>query len=42
MDMHAIRYIQRIIKDTVTPSWINSVPSNSGYGENAAGTIKAD
>jgi hypothetical protein len=38
--MHTIRYIQRVIKDTVTPSWINSVPSN--YGENAAGTIKAD
>jgi hypothetical protein len=40
MDMHTIQYIQHVIKDTVTPSWINSVPSN--YGENAAGTIKAD
>jgi hypothetical protein len=39
-DMHTIQYIQRVIKDTVTPSWINSVPSN--YGENNAGTIKAD
>jgi hypothetical protein len=39
-DIHTIRYIQCVIKDTVTPSWINLVPSN--YGENAAGTIKAD
>lgn len=39
-DMKTIQYIQYVIKNTVTPSWINSVPSN--YGENAAGTIKAD
>ena len=38
--MKTIQYIQYVIKNTVTPSWINSVPSN--YGENAAGTIKAD
>ena len=35
-----IQHIQRVIKETVTPSWINSVPAN--YGENSAGTIKAD
>jgi len=38
--MRILRHIQRVIKETVTPSWINSVPAN--YGENAAGTIKAD
>jgi hypothetical protein len=35
-----IKHIQQVIRDTVTPSWINSVPTN--YGENSAGTIKAD
>jgi hypothetical protein len=35
-----IHYIQRVIKETITPSWINSVPTD--YGENSAGTIKAD
>jgi hypothetical protein len=35
-----MEYIQRVIKETVTPSWINSVPAN--YGENSAGSIKAD
>ena len=39
-NMRILRHIQRVIKETVTPSWINSVPAN--YGENAAGTIKAD
>jgi hypothetical protein len=29
-----------VIKETATPSWINSVPRN--YGEANAGTIKAD
>jgi hypothetical protein len=29
-----------VIRETVTPSWINSVPVN--YGEDSAGTIKAD
>ena len=32
--------IHNIIKDTVTPSWINSVPYN--YGEAADGVLKAD
>ncbi|KAK0458317.1 uncharacterized protein EV420DRAFT_1270592, partial [Desarmillaria tabescens] len=32
--------IQSVIKNTTTPSWINSVPSN--YRETSAGTIKAD
>jgi hypothetical protein len=40
VDAETIRYIQRVIKETVTPSWINSVPLN--YGQNSAGTIKAD
>ena len=35
-----MRRIQVIIKDTVVPSWINSVPYN--YGEAAAGVLKAD
>lgn len=33
-------YIQSVIRNTLTPSWINSVPSN--YGEASAGSIKAD
>jgi hypothetical protein len=40
VDPETIKYIQRVIKETVTPSWINSVPSN--YGQNSAGTIKAN
>ena len=35
-----IQYIQEVIKNTSTPSWVNSVPKN--YGEANAGTIKAD
>jgi hypothetical protein len=38
--MSTIKHIQQVIKETVTPSWINSVPAN--YGKNSAGTIKAD
>jgi hypothetical protein len=34
-----IAYIQSVIRNTVTPSWINSVPHN--YGEASAGSIKA-
>ena len=34
-----ITYIQSVIQNTVTPSWINSVPHN--YGEASAGSIKA-
>jgi hypothetical protein len=37
--LETMQYIH-IIKSTVTPSRINSVPSN--YGEASAGTIKAD
>jgi hypothetical protein len=33
-------YIQHVIKETIIPSWINSVPHN--YGDVNAGTIKAD
>ena len=32
--------IHDVIKDTVTPSWINSVPYNCG--EAAAGVLNAD
>jgi hypothetical protein len=35
-----IEHIHHVIKETATPSWVNSVPSN--YGEHSAGTIKAD
>ncbi|PBK83344.1 hypothetical protein ARMGADRAFT_909613, partial [Armillaria gallica] len=40
IDPNAITHIQSVIKNTSTPSWINSVPSN--YGEASAGTIKAN
>lgn len=33
-------YIQRVIRETITPSWLNSVPKN--FGDAKAGTIKAD
>jgi hypothetical protein len=35
-----LSFIQRVIRDTETPSWLNSVPHN--FGEAEAGTIKAD
>jgi hypothetical protein len=35
-----IQRIKDVIKETVTPSWLNSVPYN--YGDAAAGTLKAD
>ncbi|KAK1221773.1 hypothetical protein PQX77_015413 [Marasmius sp. AFHP31] len=35
-----LNYIQRVIKDTVVLSWVNSVPKN--FGEAKAGTLKAD
>ncbi|THV04110.1 hypothetical protein K435DRAFT_649992, partial [Dendrothele bispora CBS 962.96] len=35
-----LQYVQHVITNTKTPSWINSVPKN--YGEASAGTIKAD
>ncbi|KAF7362698.1 hypothetical protein MVEN_00619100 [Mycena venus] len=40
VDLTGLKFIQRVISKTTTPSWINSVPHN--YGENNAGTIKAD
>ncbi|SJL17814.1 uncharacterized protein ARMOST_21376 [Armillaria ostoyae] len=40
VDKATIEHIQAVIKDTATPSWINSVPAN--YGAASAGTIKAD
>lgn len=35
-----MNHIQDVIRHTVTPSWLNSVPYN--FGEAAAGTLKAD
>ena len=35
-----LRHIQYVIKNTSTPSWVNSVSNN--YGEPSAGSIKAD
>ncbi|KAK0215389.1 hypothetical protein IW262DRAFT_1240303, partial [Armillaria fumosa] len=40
VDKATIEHIQAVIKDTATPSWVNSVPAN--YGATSAGTIKAD
>ncbi|KAK0215269.1 hypothetical protein EDD85DRAFT_751525, partial [Armillaria nabsnona] len=40
IDVAALHHIQSAIRDTVTPSWISTVPSN--YGEASAGSIKAD
>ena len=35
-----MRHITDVVKNTVTPSWLNSVPLN--FGEATAGTLKAD
>ncbi|TFK52916.1 hypothetical protein OE88DRAFT_1627523, partial [Heliocybe sulcata] len=35
-----IQHIHNVIRETATPSWIDSVPYN--FGEAAAGTLKAD
>jgi hypothetical protein len=35
-----MRRIKDVIRDTTTPSWLESVPHN--YGDAAAGTVKAD
>ena len=35
-----MQHIQSTIKNTATPSWVNSVPHN--YGDPSAGSIKAD
>lgn len=35
-----IQRIRDVVKDTVSPSWLNSVPHN--FGDAAAGTLKAD
>ncbi|KAF7349882.1 hypothetical protein MVEN_01288800 [Mycena venus] len=40
MPPDGVAFIQKVIVETVTPAWINSVPKN--YGHNNAGTIKAD
>ncbi|KAJ7642972.1 hypothetical protein DFH06DRAFT_999374, partial [Mycena polygramma] len=40
INLSQIKFIQRVIAQTATPSWINTVPRN--YGESNAGTIKAD
>ena len=33
-------HIRNVVRDTVTPSWLGSIPSN--FGSAAAGTMKAD
>lgn len=35
-----LQRIKDVVRDIVTPSWLNSVPSN--FGDAAAGTLKAD
>ncbi|KAH9910515.1 uncharacterized protein BXZ73DRAFT_58155, partial [Epithele typhae] len=35
-----LQHIQEVIRDTITPFWVSSVPLN--YGEASAGTLKAD
>lgn len=35
-----LRHIKDVVKDTATPAWLNSVPSN--FGDAAAGPLKAD
>lgn len=35
-----LQHVKSVVNDTVTPSWLNSVPSN--FGDAAAGTLKAD
>lgn len=35
-----LNHVQKVIRETVTPSWLNSVPKN--FGESKAGSIKAD
>ncbi|KAJ7759953.1 hypothetical protein B0H16DRAFT_1815197 [Mycena metata] len=40
INLKQIKLIQRVIAQTVTPTWINTVPHS--YGESNAGTIKAD
>lgn len=35
-----MEHVRRVIRDTVTPSWVRSVPVN--FGDAAAGTLKAD
>ncbi|KIY61946.1 hypothetical protein CYLTODRAFT_336377, partial [Cylindrobasidium torrendii FP15055 ss-10] len=38
--VETLLHVQEVIRNTQTPSWVNSVPKN--YGHAAAGTIKAD
>ncbi|KAJ7738839.1 hypothetical protein DFH07DRAFT_965938 [Mycena maculata] len=40
MPPESVAFIQEVIRNTVTPSWINSVPKD--FGSKKAGTIKAD
>ncbi|KAK0441765.1 uncharacterized protein EV420DRAFT_1278538 [Desarmillaria tabescens] len=40
INLVSLCHIQTVIKETTTPSWINSVPAN--YGEASAGSLKAD
>ena len=38
--MPDLRFVQNVIANTTTPSWVNSVPKN--FGEKGAGSVKAD
>ncbi|KAJ7900462.1 hypothetical protein B0H13DRAFT_2336567 [Mycena leptocephala] len=40
IDLTKLKFIQRVIANTATPSWIHSVPK--AFGEGNVGTIKAD
>jgi hypothetical protein len=40
INLNQIKFIQCVIAQTVTLSWINSVPHN--YGESNTGSIKVD
>jgi hypothetical protein len=40
VDHKDIKFVQKVIEETTTPTWINHVPAN--YGEAGAGSMKAD
>ncbi|KAJ7163655.1 hypothetical protein C8R46DRAFT_902729 [Mycena filopes] len=40
ISMDDLRFVQHVIANTTTPSWVNHVPKN--FGEKGAGSIKAD
>ncbi|KAE9385592.1 hypothetical protein BT96DRAFT_791764, partial [Gymnopus androsaceus JB14] len=38
-DEQTLNWIQRVIRDTIRPAWVDSVPKN--FGEKSAGSVKA-